>query len=304
MERLERTIMRILLDTDLGDDIDDAYALVFALLHPNIELVGVTTVWGDTGARARMARHLLDLWGYGYVPVYAGVGKPILGSAQVDVSQAQLAMTPPNVAAASTVHAVDAIRNTYAQAGSDIALVTIGPLMNLGLALAVDPSLAERIPHVYVMGGNVAEAEPEWNIRCDPIASAVVLRSGVPLTLVPFNVTQQTWLDADHIAALEAVPSEPMRWLMQLTQAWHADKTYWPVLHDPLTVAIAADNALVRTERVALDVIDPGTTVVVPDREPTVTVATEVDGRGFARLFAHMLVETQPPPPADAGLFG
>ncbi len=86
--------MRILLDTDIGDDIDDAYALALALLDPAIELVGITTVWGDTSARARMARHLLDVFGHGDIPVYEGVGKTILGNSQVAVSQAQLEMTP------------------------------------------------------------------------------------------------------------------------------------------------------------------------------------------------------------------
>ncbi len=69
--------------------------------------------------------------------------------------------------------------------------------MNLALALAVDPTLAERIPHVYAMGGNIADAAPEWNIRCDAIASSIVLRSGVPLTLIPFNITQQTGLGSE-----------------------------------------------------------------------------------------------------------
>ena len=292
--------MRILLDTDIGDDIDDAYALALALLHPDIELVGVTTVWGDTSARARMARHLLDMYGHGDVPVYTGVGKPILGSAQVGVSQAQLEMTPADITAASMVHAVDAIRNTYARRGSDVVLVTIGPLMNLGLALAIDPTLAERIPHVYAMGGNIESPEPEWNIRCDPIASAVVMRSGVPLTLIPFNITQQTWLGPEHIGALDAAPGDTMQWLMQLTHAWHVDKPYWPVLHDPLTVAVAARNAWVRTERVALDVVVEsgamqGATVVVPEREPTISIATGIDGRAFAQWFTQTLVDGQPP---------
>lgn len=292
--------MRILLDTDIGDDIDDAYALALALLDPAIELVGITTVWGDTSARARMARHLLDVFGHGDIPVYEGVGKTILGNAQVAVSQAQLEMTPANIASASTVHAVDAIRNTYAHPGSDIVLVTIGPLMNLALALAVDPTLAERIPHVYAMGGNIADAAPEWNIRCDAIASSIVLRSGVPLTLIPFNITQQTGLGPEHIAALDAAPGDAMRWLMKLTHAWHADKPYWPVLHDPLTLAVAVNNGWVQTKRFAVDVVvEPGpmqgATVVVPDREPTISVATAIDGPAFARWFTQTLVEGQPP---------
>lgn len=141
---------------------------------------------------------------------------------------------------------------------------------------------------------------PEWNIRCDPIASSVVMRSGVPLTLIPFNITQQTWLGPEHIAALDAAPGDTLQWLMQLTHAWHADKPYWPVLHDPLTVAVAARNTWVRTERVALDVVvEPGAmqgaTIVVPEREPTISIATGIDGRAFAQWFTQTLVDGQPP---------
>ncbi len=291
--------MRILLDTDIGDDIDDAYALALALIDPDIELVGVTTVWGDTVARARMVRHLLDLYKHGDVPVYSGVGNTILGDSHIAVSRAQLDLTPDTMFAASTVHAVDAIRNTYARPDSDVVLVTIGPLMNLALALAIDPTLAQRIPHVYAMGGNFASTEPEWNMRCDPIASSIVVRSGVPLTLVPFNITRQTGLGPTHIAALEAVSDDAVKWLMQLTHAWHADKPHAPVLHAPLTVAVAANSSWARTERFAVDVAIEagalqGTTAVVANREPTIDVVTEVDGRAFADWFTQTLVGGQP----------
>src|SRR3712207_5452335 len=138
--------MRILLDTDIGDDIDDALALALALRHPHIEIAGVTTVFRDTRARARMARHLLTQYGYGDVPVYVGAGKPLLEPMPREPHEPQLDMTPDDVQRIDGIHAVEAIRAMYAQPGSDVTLVTIGPLTNLALALALDPTLAQRIP--------------------------------------------------------------------------------------------------------------------------------------------------------------
>ena len=285
--------MRVLLDTDIGDDIDDALALALALRLAEIELVGVTTVFRDTQARARMARHLLDLYGYGDIPVYAGTGKPLLGAMPREPNARQLDLTPPYVTEVSPAHAVDVIRRTYAEPGSDVTLVTVGPLTNLALALALDPSLAQRIPRVVAMGGQVhpegTRVAPEWNIKCDPEAAAIVLRAGLPLTLVPLDVTTKTVMRADHLAAFDRAADEPTRWLMVLTRAWQSETNRFPTLHDPLALAVALDPGWVKTQPLCLDVVTmdgPGRGITcVLSQPPTVDVAMEVDGPRFVDWF-------------------
>lgn len=286
--------MRIWLDTDIGDDIDDALALALALRHPEIEIVAVTTVFRDTQARARMARYLLDIYGYHAVPVYAGAGKPLIAPVPRAPLEPQLRLTPATTRAFDPMHAVDAIRAAYAQPGSDVTLVTIGPLTNLALALALDPTLANRIPRVVTMGGQVGRTASEWNILCDADAAAIVLRSGLPLTLVPLDVTTRTEMRADHLTAIDAAADEPARWLMTLIRAWQDKTGRPPMLHDPLALAVALDPAWVKTQTLQLDVIaggGPGNGITYVSRDGgTVDVALEVDGPGFVDWFTQQIL--------------
>lgn len=287
--------MRILIDTDIGGDIDDALALALALRLPDVNIIGVTSVWGDTHARALMARHLLNLFGAGDVPVYAGVGKPLLGPLPRDLHQPQLNLTPTEITSPASGHAVDFIRNAYAEPGSDVTLVTLGPLTNLALALAIEPALAERIPHVVVMGGQVGLPEPDtWNFLCDVEAAAIVFRAGLRLTLVPLDVTLQTQMRAEHLEALKHCDDERVRWLLTLLQVWQEHENHLPILHDPLAIAVAVDPTVVRMQRMSLDLI----TETGPERgrvqgregASTVEVAMEVDGPRFVDWFTERLV--------------
>ncbi len=287
--------MRVLIDTDIGDDIDDALALALAMRHPAIDLIGVTTVFRDTQARARMARHLLDLYGHRHVPVHAGSGKPLMEPVPRLPLEPQLDLTPAEVMNPAHSHAVEAILGTYSEPGSDVILVTIGPLTNLALALAIDPSLAERIPRVVTMGGQVGRAAPEWNILCDAEAAAIVLRAGLPLTLVPLDVTTRTGMQARHIAELEAAEDEPTHWLMTLTRSWKAKPNHLPILHDPLALAVAFDPGRVKTQDLSLEVLTAsgpgrGITCVAEGVNPPVHVALEVDGEGFVDWYVEQVL--------------
>jgi purine nucleosidase len=287
--------MRILLDTDIGDDIDDALAIALAIRHPSIDLVGVTTVFRDTVRRARMARHLLDIYGRPDIPVYAGAGNPILSGPPPGSAELQLDLTPPDISVAASAHAVDIIRHTYAEPGSDITLVTIGALTNLALALAIDPGLATRIPRVVTMGGWFGRARPEWNIKCDAEAAAIVLKSGLPLTLVPIDVTGLTMMRPDHIAAIQAATDEPTRWLTRLIETWQSHTLHLPVLHDPLALAVALDDSRVKTETMRIEVVTAsgagrGITCIVDQGSPPVEVAMEIDGPRFVDWFTEQIL--------------
>ena len=144
---------RVVLDTDIGTDVDDALALALALASPELELVAVTTVSGDTTLRARIAARLLALAGRTDVPVHAGCAEPLGGTAGfawfghegdgiLDRSRDAVAPEP----------AVDALLRLFREQDG-LELVTIGPLTNVAVALERDPGLAGRIARLTAMGG-------------------------------------------------------------------------------------------------------------------------------------------------------
>ena len=148
---------RIVLDTDIGTDVDDALALALALASPELELVAVTTVSGDTTLRGRIAARLLALAGRTDVPVHAGCAEPLGGTAGfawfghegdgiLDRSRDAVAPEP----------AVDALLRLFREQDG-LELVTIGPLTNVAVALERDPGLARRIARLTAMGGWLRE---------------------------------------------------------------------------------------------------------------------------------------------------
>jgi inosine-uridine nucleoside N-ribohydrolase len=129
-----------------------------------------------------------------------------------------------------------------------------------------------------------------------------VLAAGLPLMLVPLDVTTKTGMRDEHIAALQSAPDEPSRWLMTLTQAWQKQQNNLPILHDPLALAVALDPSWVQSEALRLDVVTApgpgrGITCVVPAGSPTIDVAMEVDGPRFVDWFTEHVLRS----PEDRG---
>jgi purine nucleosidase len=198
----------ILLDTDIGDDIDDALALTVVLNSPELELVGVTTVFRDAPRRAILARQLLDMGGRGDVPAVAGCSEPLFPSwdkfpggkslgRQFEALDDSLQWTDTNRA---VEFIIDKVRD-FASRGERLTLVPIGALTNLALAFLWAPDIIPQC-RVVLMGGKwgskFAEPDAEWNILCDPEAAALVFRSGVDLTMVGLDVTMQCVLSPEE----------------------------------------------------------------------------------------------------------
>ncbi len=205
----------ILLDCDTG--IDDALAILVAALADDVDLVGVGCTWGniDVDQAVRNTHHLLTMIGRGDVPVARGAAGPL------DGSQAQFSPDVHGRDGAGNVGAVDhvpvvapisaaeqLIRLSHEHAGR-LHVVAVGPLTNLALALAADPTLPERIEHVTIMGGaaltpgNVTPAA-EANIWHDPEAAALVFEAPWDLTMVGLDVTMRSMITEEHRARLAA----------------------------------------------------------------------------------------------------
>jgi purine nucleosidase len=255
---------RLILDTDIGTDVDDCLALAVILGSPELQLEGVTCVYGDVLLRARMVRKLLSLAGRDDVPVLLGASLPLLRRRPVYwAGHEGVGLLEPGdeTLTPSPEHAVDYLVRTIWEHPGQIHLLAIGPLTNVALAFAREPRLAERLAHLTIMGGAVRGPDTlalpyaEHNIRCDPEAAHVVLAAGAPTTLVPLDVTTRVSIDRGGLERIRAAGA-PFHAAVARQVALYPrfashGATY---LHDPLAAAAVARPDLVETASLHVDV--------------------------------------------------
>lgn len=303
MPDLPVSALPLLLDTDIGTDIDDVYALILAATSPEFDLRAVTVVNCDVLLRARLARRALDLLGRNDVPVAIGQGISLTpGERRGWVGHEGLDAFLSDEDALSDGSAPDAARQIAEcaeaahAAGTPLTVCPIGAMTNIALALRCYPESARKIGQIIAMasdfGGFGAEnARHEHNIACDPVAADIVLRSGLPVTLIGLNVTQQTRMTLSEVEALEAVGGPLAEYLAGMHRVWlrlvNRDES---AMHDGLTLAHQiAPSPLTLTDAVA-EVIPCGpqtgfTRFFSPDgTHPTCRVATAVDADAYHAL--------------------
>ncbi len=264
--------MKVWIDTDIGSDVDDALTLGYALRHPEIDLVGVSTVFGDVALRSRITRALLALADQPDVPVLDGLGKPLTparkgvmfgheGRGLLEESSPRMRVEADADAEATTRALADAI-----EAAAPDLLIAIGPMTNLG-ALA---RAGFALPRLGIMGGKVEDVElagmaggiEEWNWFSDPIAVQLCLadRSVSTARVVPAEVTFDTHLVPEDLARLAS--GDPLAsTLARLSGIWldfigeAGAKSPQVHLHDPLTLASYFDDTLCHfaDRRIAID---------------------------------------------------
>ncbi|HZD76169.1 MAG TPA: nucleoside hydrolase, partial [Acidobacteriaceae bacterium] len=259
---------KIILDTDIGDDIDDAYALTLALHSPEFEILGVTTAWGDTTLRAQLAARLLAAAGAKKIPVLPGVRT----HSKSDFSQRAWAAAGP---AAVHGNAVDFLLAQAKRYPHQITLIAIGPLTNVGAAINRDPSAFRLLDRVVLMGGSIhcgygnpratppPPPQPEYNIATDPGAARKLLASGVPIFMMPLDSTQ--WkLDDSKFAQIAARSTPSTDALLVLTTEWRlSTHQHTPTLYDAMAVTYALHPDICPTTPLRLQVDDKGFTRVV-----------------------------------------
>jgi inosine-uridine nucleoside N-ribohydrolase len=277
----EPTNIPIILDTDIGSDIDDAFALALIIKSPEFDLLGVTTTSGNTAARARIAAKML--WEAGgkwrQVPVVAGIPRP-----QQSINQGPWAndFAGPQILKES---AVDFLRGKIHQHPGQITLIAIGELTNVAALIKADPLAAKQIKRIALMGGAIAKGyghdeQPvaEWNIKSNPAAAQVVFSSDIPIIMAPLDVTAMLQLDA---AARNRIFSQNTPLSNSLAALYHLWKGETPTLFDPMAVALVLDPTLCQTKELAVEVDDKGFTRVVQGKPATATVGLSTDPARF-----------------------
>ncbi|MBA3430952.1 MAG: nucleoside hydrolase [Actinobacteria bacterium] len=295
-------VVPLVLDTDMGSDVDDALALAFALRHPDIDLRAVTTVADDTTMRANIARKLTLLAGRGGIEVAAGIGDvtPPAGRRSWGGHEGRGLLEPGETLDISTRHAVTVLADALGHlAGGAPEVVTVGMQTNIAAALRRDESAPGGLRRLHVMGGVFGPVEDldqslppsiDHNLNCDPAGALVSLNSGLRIVYVPCDVTIKTELTMDHVEELRR--GDPLcRALAALIDVWReVQGEMMPpkraaLLHDPLAVACTVDRRFVTSEELHVTAAMHNgrvRTFVDPLEGSPAEVITSVDAEGFA----------------------
>lgn len=286
-------VKNILIDTDIGDDVDDALAIAFAMCSPEVRIQAVTTVFKNTGKRAELVQALLKVYGNSGIPVYEGVGKPIINTVQENEIPCQYQVIGEADYKKSECHASDIIIRTL-ERDPDTILVAIGPLTNIALAVMKAPEIMSQA-NIYMMGGAFGKTEPEWNILCDPEAASVVFQSGADIRVFGLDVTVQCALSEEQLSAAFSTKNEKARFLAKLMKAWMHSSGYGVTLHDALTLAAVIDPELIEYEEKEVFVElrgenTRGATIIRQsffglEEHPNVKIAAKVKKEAFLNLF-------------------
>ena len=255
---------KVIIDTDIGDDIDDAFALALAVQSPELQILGVTTTFGDTEARARIVDRFLGEVGRTEIPVRAG-------KATVTANPMSQRRYGEGGHFGKTPHgdAVDFLLEEIRRYPGEITLIAIGPLVNVGAAIDKDAATFRKLKRVVIMGGSIRRGSgdlgytppvppvPEWNIMNDVASAQKLFAAGVPLYVMPLDSTQlkldevkRAFLFSRGTAVTDA-----------LTVLYHLWGQQTPTLFDPMTV----------------------TFVLRPELCPVQPLHIRVDEKGFTR---------------------
>jgi purine nucleosidase len=287
---------KVILDTDIGDDIDDAYALGLVLTSPELQLMGVTTAWGDTGLRAQLVEGLLCETGRQNIPVFAGVTT----KAKNLQSQASWASRFPLPANAGT-DAIAWMAKTIRANPGQITLIEIAPLSNVGALIDRDPAAFRMLKRVIMMGGSIHRGygdlgyapdrgpSPEYNIATDVASAEKLFASGVPITMAPLDSTQLK-LDEVMQSVLFRESTPLTDSLLVLTQEWGGGRSVTPTLFDVMAVAAAIDSDLCPAQAMHIEVDDRGYTRQQPGT-PNADVCLHSDSDHFFQFLLPRLME-------------
>jgi purine nucleosidase len=293
--------MPVIFDCDIGNDIDDSFALALIMASPELELRGVTTVSGDTMTRAWMVCRFLTMLDRKDIPVAAGAAPQ--PEQKIEEMYQYRNHPAPIYNRTSKPIKGSAIEFMYGQLKANpgkITLIAVGPLTNIARLLSDHPDCKPWIKRLVIMGGSVRvgyenkpPAEPEWNIKLDPKAAQAVFASGVPLTVAPLDATTMVKLEAPLRQQFFAAGSL-LTWQVEaMYQLW--DKPT-PVLYDPVAVALAFEEKFCKLEDLHLEVDDKGL-MKIGQGKANARVATSIKSDEFLKWYVDRVAKAYPAAP-------
>jgi len=299
---------RIIIDTDPG--VDDSLAFLLALASPEVKLEALTITQGNVTLEkgTRNALSVLELAHAGHIPVLSGsvfpLVQPLHASSDVHgksgIGNAKL---PEPQTKPVPGHAVDYLIERVLAEPGQLSIFPIGPLTNIAMAIRREPKIAEAVKELVIMGGAILEGGnitplAEFNIFVDPHAAHIVFHAGIPITLIPLDVTHKCLLKQEHVERLMKVKSPIARFIKEAIEVYSIfsfERGFDGVaLHDPLTLATVIAPELLTLQEYYVDVdisggVSMGKTFAdvynVTKKPANMKVAMSVRGEDFIELF-------------------
>jgi purine nucleosidase len=283
----------IILDTDLGDSIDDAMALAFALRSPELDVRAVTTVIDDVESKTRLAWKMLGIFNRRDIALAMGATEPLLDPVMATSSKEfDLLTRNDTIPDSARRRAVDLIVDTLLQSRQKITVVAIGPLTNIALALKADPRIKNNIERIVIMGGAYFTNDAEYNFKRDRTAAEIVFLSGVPITAVGLDVTSQGKLREKDLDQLRLATDPTGQFIVRLLDlAEEETHEAHPTLHDPLAIAAIFRPDLVDFQPGSVDIplSGGGQAVFRPEAASKTKVGSKVNAAAFLDLFTERM---------------
>lgn len=236
--------IKLILDTDIGDDIDDAYALSLLLATKEIDLLGITTVFKNTAMRSKIAKYECELYGFDSIEVYRGIDKPLNKEIikwpyeKYDENQKVIIRHyVPELMEHCKIneHAVDFILNTIKENPYQVTLLAIGPLTNLASAYLKDKETFLKVKEIVMMGGERKGNYCEWNMKVDPLAAKIIFESGIKIKAIGVEITSRCKLNQTLIDEIKSFKNKGNQLVANMMNIWIKDNpTKLPTMHDPL----------------------------------------------------------------------
>jgi len=290
---------KVIVDMDIGDDIDDAFALGLLLQSPEIEIVGITTAWGDTALRAQLLERMLRETGHSKIPVAQGIRTTGNPQPFTQARYAQRGALP------AKIDAIDFMLNQIKRQPGQITLLALGPLTNIGAAIQRDATTFGKLKQVVMMGGSVRSgyrksqyvpsrpADKEYNIVSDIAGAQKLFASGVPIVMMPVDSTQIRLDEVERNALLghgSSVTDQLALLYHQWIDAYQPWSSNMPSLFDVVPVAWMLDPAVCPPTPLRIAVDNEGYT-----REhagtPNAQVCLASDQKRFFEIFMPRLLK-------------
>jgi inosine-uridine nucleoside N-ribohydrolase len=297
------TRQKVFIDTDIGDDVDDAFALALVLSSPELEVVGISGAWGDTELRARMLERFLKETGHSGIPVGAGVKT----ESQTKFSQREWA--EGSTATGPFPDGVTLLQEAIRRYPGQVTLIALGPLTNVGALIDRDPGAIRHLKRVVMMGGSIykgyetgyeagyetgyekgdagaqsGEPAAEYNIQMDPAAARKLFGAGARVEMMPLDSTLVHMTEARR-AELEGQDTPLAKILKELDREWAANSGWTrPTLFDVVPVARLLDAGVCPLAPLRVEVDDKGFTRPVAGK-PNVKVCLKLDEARFLTMF-------------------
>jgi len=279
----------IILDTDIGDAIDDALALAFALHSPELDVRAVTTVIDDVESKTRLAWKMLSVYNRRDIALAMGASEPLLDpTTSVPSKEFEVLTRNDVIPDTARRRAADLILDTVLQSRGKITIVAIGPMTNIALALKTDPRIKNNIERIVIMGGAYLSSEAEYNVKRDRAAAEIVFQSGIPITAVGLDVTSQCKLREKDLDLMRIADDPAGKFLVRLVDlAEEQSHDANPTLYDPLAIAAIFRPDLLEMQAGTVDVpmSGSGQTVFKPSASSKTQVAVKVNAPAFLDLF-------------------